>query len=182
MSSSEASSSDSEFETPAQDLPQRGTKGKDAFDPPHGAVLIGGPDDDAGAIEMGEFDWNSVKDDKNIELWLIRVPNSVSPFLGDSSPLPLPSPSLVTSSGPTLHLSLRFLPLDEALERWLLSNLFRVSRSNPNILMTRFLMLPPHRPRIPLARSRKNTRYMTYGLSVTATTKTLIATRSVGTR
>lgn len=42
---------------------------------------MGGPDDDVGAIETGEFDWNSVKDDKDIELWLVRVPNSVRSLL-----------------------------------------------------------------------------------------------------
>ena len=41
----------------------------------------GGPDDGAGAIEMGEFDWNSVKDD-DVELWLVRVPNLVCLLLG----------------------------------------------------------------------------------------------------
>ncbi|KAF9784357.1 hypothetical protein BJ322DRAFT_981432, partial [Thelephora terrestris] len=59
--------------------PQRSTKGQCAFEPPQGAVLIGGPDDEAGAIETGEFDWNFVQDDKNIELWLVRVPNSIKP-------------------------------------------------------------------------------------------------------
>ena len=38
-------------------------------------------DDGAGAIGTEEFDWNSIKDDKNIELWLVRVPDSVCPFL-----------------------------------------------------------------------------------------------------
>jgi hypothetical protein len=110
MSSSEASSSDSEFETPTHDPPQRSTKGQCAFEPPQGAVLIGGPDDEAGAIETGEFDWNSVKDDKNIELWLVRVPNSVCPLLKLTLPLFFPpSPSLVTGSGLSLHLLLGLL-------------------------------------------------------------------------
>jgi len=84
-SESETSSSDSEVETSAQGLSRRGTtlasKRKDAFEPPQGAVLVGGPDNDTGAIETGEFDWNSVKDDEDIELWLVRVPNSVCLFL-----------------------------------------------------------------------------------------------------
>ncbi|KAF9653233.1 hypothetical protein BDM02DRAFT_3087468 [Thelephora ganbajun] len=52
---------------------------KDAFEPPQGAVLMGDPDDEVGTIEIGEFDWNSVKDDEEIELWLVRVPNSIKP-------------------------------------------------------------------------------------------------------
>ena len=83
-SSSENSSSDSEVETSVQVSPKRGTtlasKRKDALKPPRGAVLIGGPDDDTGAVETGEFDWNSVKDDEDVELWLVRVPSSVRFF------------------------------------------------------------------------------------------------------
>lgn len=82
MSSSEPSSSDSESGSISQALPQRGTQRKHTFEPPQGAVLISGPDSDGGVIETGEFDWNSIKDDKNIELWLVRIPNSVCPFRG----------------------------------------------------------------------------------------------------
>ena len=84
MSSSEASDSDSELEEYAQTSLQRDSRRNAAFEPPQGAVPIGGPEDVAGAIEMGEFDWDSVKDDKDIELWLVRVPNSVCP--GSSHP------------------------------------------------------------------------------------------------
>lgn len=84
-STSEDSSSGSEVETPTQVSPRQGTtlasKRKGTFEPPRGAILMGGPDDDVGAIETGEFDWNSVKDDKDIELWLVRVPNSVRSLL-----------------------------------------------------------------------------------------------------
>lgn len=82
MSSSEPSSSDSEIGASAQVLPQRGNKRKAAaLEPPQGAVLIGGP------AEKGEFDWDSVRDDKDIELWLVRVPDSVRPVPQVSTPL-----------------------------------------------------------------------------------------------
>ncbi|OCH88236.1 hypothetical protein OBBRIDRAFT_827243 [Obba rivulosa] len=42
-----------------------------AYKPPPGAVLLNQADD------FGEFDWNEVKDDENLELWLIRVPEGV---------------------------------------------------------------------------------------------------------
>jgi len=83
-SSMSGTSSDSEVETSVQVSPQRGTtlasKRKGAFEPPRGAVLVGGPDDDAGPVETGEFDWNSVKNDEDIEVWFVRVPNSVRLF------------------------------------------------------------------------------------------------------
>lgn len=79
MLSSESSSSDSESGTISQALPQRGTQRKRTYEPPQGAVLIGGPDSEGGIVETGEFDWNSIKDDKNIELWLVRIPNSIQP-------------------------------------------------------------------------------------------------------
>jgi len=103
-SGSEPSSSDSEVGASAQALPQRGTtlasKRKGAFEPPPGAVLMsGGPGDGAGAIETGEFDWNSVKDD-DIELWLVRVPNSVCLLL---NPFFLSFADLASGSGLVLH-------------------------------------------------------------------------------
>lgn len=116
MSTSETSSSDSEVGTSAQFSAKRGTNltaRRNAFEPPQGAVLIGGPDDDdAGAIDTGEFDWDSVKDDQDIELWLVRVPNSVrsfvnlSPFLLSSLlDLPLgPTPPFACPEGWTRHL------------------------------------------------------------------------------
>lgn len=42
------------------------------YEPPEGAVLINTRDEDA-----GEFDWDAVNNDSDIELWLIRVPESV---------------------------------------------------------------------------------------------------------
>ena len=82
MSSSEASGSDFEVQASARTLPQRGSKRNAGFEPPQGAVLISGPDGGAGAIERGEFDWDSVKNDKDVELWLVRVPNSVCSVFG----------------------------------------------------------------------------------------------------
>ena len=47
-----------------------------AYVPPPGSVLIE-EDDDADA---GEFDWDKINDDDDLELCLIRVPDSVSYF------------------------------------------------------------------------------------------------------
>jgi hypothetical protein len=48
------------------------------YQPPPGSVLF---DND---VDFGEFDWDSVENDEDIELWLVRVPDSVrlvsSPF------------------------------------------------------------------------------------------------------
>lgn len=88
-STSETSSFDSEVETSAQSSPKRGTtlasKRRDALEPPQGAVLIGGLDGGTDVVDTGEFDWNSVKDDGDIELWLVRVPNSVRTFFNPPS-------------------------------------------------------------------------------------------------
>jgi hypothetical protein len=85
MSSSTPEASSSDSEASDQVLPQRGatlaSKRKGAFEPPPGSVLMDGPDDEADAAEAGEFDWDSVRDDDDIELWLIRVPNSVRLFV-----------------------------------------------------------------------------------------------------
>ena len=60
---------------------------------------MGGPDDGTGVVDTGEFDWDSVKDGEDIELWLIRVPNSVRLFFNPSIPLPPFFPHFPT--GPT---------------------------------------------------------------------------------
>lgn len=112
MSSTSETSSGSEVEASTEVSPQRGTtfasRKKGAFELPQGAVLIGGPDGDACAIEMGEFEWDSVKDDKDIELWLVRVPNSVC------SLLPPFSAGMVTGSAPFRVHSRGSRPLNEA--------------------------------------------------------------------
>ena len=41
------------------------------YAPPAGAVLI---DDD---VDAGEFDWDTINNNDDLELWLIRVPESV---------------------------------------------------------------------------------------------------------
>jgi len=196
-STPETSSSGSEVGTSAQFPPNRGTtlasKRKGTLELPQGAVLMGGPDDDTGVVDTGEFDWSSVKDE-DIELWLVRVPNSVRLFFNPSIPLPL----LPTFSYRTDHRfrpRLVFIPKGwrkgTLIERFLskpspspsLSEKYSVrSRSNPNISTMPFSMPPPRRLHILLARSRKNTRYTTSGLSVTATTMTSIVTRSAATR
>lgn len=42
-----------------------------AFQPPPGSVLADHE------VDSGEFDWNAVKDDEDVELWLLRVPEDV---------------------------------------------------------------------------------------------------------
>jgi len=42
------------------------------YAPPSGAVLVSCKDEDA-----GEFDWDAINNDDDVELWLIRIPNSV---------------------------------------------------------------------------------------------------------
>lgn len=44
-----------------------------AYTPPSGAVLVKGDD-----VNGGEFDWDRINNDEDLELWLIRVPESVS--------------------------------------------------------------------------------------------------------
>lgn len=46
---------------------------KDAYKPPEGAVLM------QHKVEHSDFDWDVVRDDDNLELWLVRVPDGVSP-------------------------------------------------------------------------------------------------------
>ena len=163
-STSKTSLSDSEVGTSAQFSSKRGTtlasKRKGAFEPPQGAVLMSGPDDDTGVLDTEEFDWNSVKDE-DIELWLVRVPNSVRLFP-------------TTERGTSIEC---FSP-----KPCLLSEIFCASRSNPNISAMPFSMLPPRRPRILLVRSRRSTRHTTSGLLVTGTTMTSITTRLAATR
>ena len=98
MLSSGSSSTDSEVDASVKRGTALASKRKDAFELPQGAVLVNDSDDGAGAIGTEEFDWNSIKDDKNIELWLVRVPDSVCPFLR-FSPFILRF-GLATSSGP----------------------------------------------------------------------------------
>ena len=40
--------------------------------PPEGTILL------EHDIDSGDFDWDAVKNDDNIELWLVRVPDGVS--------------------------------------------------------------------------------------------------------
>ena len=44
-----------------------------AYQPPKGAVLANHADVDAGV-----FDYDALKGDDNLELWIVRVPNAVS--------------------------------------------------------------------------------------------------------
>ena len=42
-----------------------------AYEPPEGAVLLDH------AVDVGAFEWDAIKDDDDVDIWLIRVPDSV---------------------------------------------------------------------------------------------------------
>ena len=156
------------------------SKRKVAFEPPQGAVLMGDPGDDTGVIDTGEFDWDSVKDSEDIELWLVRVPNSVRLFFNPSPLLP----TFPTGLAIDLRFRLVFIPgvPKGTLTECLLSEIFFTSRSNPNISTMPFSMLPPRLLHTPLVRSRGNMRHTTSGPLVTATTMMSIMIRLAATR
>jgi len=55
--------------------------------PPEGTILL---DHD---VDSGEFDWDAVKNNEDVELWLIRVPEGVKPKFLENVPIDLPSSS-----------------------------------------------------------------------------------------
>ena len=187
MSSSEGFSSDSTSGsgTSTQALPHRGavftSKRKSTFQPPRGAVLVGGPDDTPGIIDMGEFDWNSIKDDKDIELWLVRIPDSVRPFPWFSPFLPLSS-GLVTGSSSHPAFSPRTLVVQRRILIEPFASQHFVSRLNQNISTMQSSTLPPHPRRMCSVKSSGDAKYMICGLSATGQTTTLTTTRLAGMR
>ncbi|KAG6817050.1 hypothetical protein H0H87_000462 [Tephrocybe sp. NHM501043] len=114
MTSSDSSSSSSERETtpPLKKAQEKGKKkvaagpsgsGKDegpdpnwAYKPPAGVTLL------QDATDAGEFDWNTVAEDDNIELCLIRVPESIKPKYLENMTLSGFSSSKKTSKVATL--------------------------------------------------------------------------------
>ncbi|KAH0830166.1 hypothetical protein J3R83DRAFT_1515 [Lanmaoa asiatica] len=42
-----------------------------AYEPPEGAVLLDH------TVDVGAFEWDTIKDDENTEIWLIRAPDSI---------------------------------------------------------------------------------------------------------
>ena len=52
-----------------------------AYSPPPGATLIAEDPD----LDAGEFDWDRIQENDDLELWLIRIPASVSLLWLDSS-------------------------------------------------------------------------------------------------
>lgn len=92
--SSESSSSSSKLPTPEPVKPTKTKKSKDKgkqkavvadgtgknegtdpdweYKPPPGSVLL------ENTVDAGEFDWDAINNDEDVELWLIRVPDSVS--------------------------------------------------------------------------------------------------------
>ncbi|KAF8955562.1 hypothetical protein BDZ97DRAFT_1856886 [Flammula alnicola] len=59
-----------------------------AYAPPPDAVLINGE-----GVDAGEFDWDAVNNDDDLELWLIRVPESVKPKYLENLKVEVPSSS-----------------------------------------------------------------------------------------
>jgi len=60
----------------AQDPAEKGDNWD--FTPPAGSILLEDNPD------LGDFDWDAVKNNDDLELWLVRVPDSVRrPYLSD---------------------------------------------------------------------------------------------------
>ncbi|TFK31974.1 hypothetical protein BDQ12DRAFT_639357 [Crucibulum laeve] len=70
-----------------------GTDSNWAYQPPQGTVLV---EDD---VDAGEFDWDVIKQNEDLELWLIRVPDSVKPKHLDNLKLEVPSSSKTARIG-----------------------------------------------------------------------------------
>ncbi|KAF5343540.1 hypothetical protein D9758_012937 [Tetrapyrgos nigripes] len=71
---------------------EEGTDPTWPFRPPEGMSLL----EDLGG-EVEEFDWDILKEDKDLELWLIRVPEGVKPKYLDNLSLKIPSSSSKTT-------------------------------------------------------------------------------------
>ena len=56
---------------PADDPKNEGDDPHWAYEPPEGAVLL-----DHG-VDVGAFEWDAIKDDDDVDIWLIRAPDSV---------------------------------------------------------------------------------------------------------
>lgn len=50
-----------------------GTSANGAYQPPPNAIQL-----DHESVDYGEFDWDAVESNENCELWLLRIPDSVS--------------------------------------------------------------------------------------------------------
>jgi hypothetical protein len=66
------------------------------YAPPPGAILVNDN------VDAGEFDWDTIHDDDDLELWLIRVPESVRLTKGLSK-IFLTSVNLVEAQAPGGH-------------------------------------------------------------------------------
>ncbi|KAH9483606.1 hypothetical protein JR316_0003076 [Psilocybe cubensis] len=65
-----------------------------AYKPPPGAALVKADD-----VNGGEFDWDKINNDEDLELWLIRVPDSVKPKHLENLTVDVPSSSTSTCIG-----------------------------------------------------------------------------------
>ncbi|KAG9318058.1 hypothetical protein JVU11DRAFT_122 [Chiua virens] len=64
-----------------------------AYEPPKGAIRLDH------TIDVGPFEWDTIKDDEDIELWLIRVPDSIKPKYLDGLEIDSPSSSRTARVG-----------------------------------------------------------------------------------
>ncbi|PBK83750.1 hypothetical protein ARMGADRAFT_1000883 [Armillaria gallica] len=69
-----------------------GTDPNWAYQPPDGAVLQENPD-------SGEFDWDSLNNDEELELWLIRVPENMKTKYLENVSIEIPQGSLSANIG-----------------------------------------------------------------------------------
>ncbi|KAK7438447.1 hypothetical protein VKT23_018059 [Stygiomarasmius scandens] len=76
---------------------EEGTDPSWPYQPPEGMSLL----EDLGSSAEG-FDWETLKEDKDLELWLIRVPEGVKPKYLDNLTLKIPSSSSKTTRAGTL--------------------------------------------------------------------------------
>ncbi|KAF9453712.1 hypothetical protein P691DRAFT_719171 [Macrolepiota fuliginosa MF-IS2] len=60
-----------------------------AFQPPAGAKVIS----TNAEVDNGDFDWDAVQDDEDVEVWVLRVPDNVKPKHLEGLSLDLPSSS-----------------------------------------------------------------------------------------
>ncbi|KAF9036886.1 hypothetical protein BJ165DRAFT_1506698 [Panaeolus papilionaceus] len=63
------------------------------YTPPPSAVLIKEDADTLDKMDAGEFDWDRINEDEELELWVVRVPEAIKPKHLENLSLSLPSSS-----------------------------------------------------------------------------------------
>ncbi|TFY60231.1 hypothetical protein EVJ58_g5287 [Rhodofomes roseus] len=70
-----------------------GTDPNHAYQPPPGAVPVDH------SVDSGDFDWDAIKDDEDLELWVVRVPQGLKPKHLQGIKLEAPSSSETSRIG-----------------------------------------------------------------------------------